>query len=110
MLGGMKHLVKLIWNGLYFGVLDHPGKLLANKRGWDALHYKTHIEAKTIRLARDTAQQNAKKHKSQALFLGSTPDSKVHGANMGPSGADRTQVGPMLAPWTLLSGTVPEWY
>ena len=33
-----------------------------------------------------------------------TPSSKVHGANMGPSGADRTQVGPMLAPWTLLSG------
>ena len=31
-------------------------------------------------------------------------DSKVHGTNMGPSGADRTQVGPMLAPWTLLSG------
>ena len=31
-------------------------------------------------------------------------DSKVHGANMGPSGADRTQVGPMLAPLTLLSG------
>ena len=24
----------------------------------------------------------------------------------GPSGTDRTQVGPMLAPWTLLSGTV----
>ena len=24
----------------------------------------------------------------------------------GPSGADRTQVGPMLAPWTLLSGTI----
>ena len=33
-------------------------------------------------------------------------DSKVHGANMGPSGADRTQVGPMLSPWTLLSGYV----
>ena len=31
------------------------------------------------------------------------PDSKVYGANMGPPGADRTQVGPMLAPWTLLS-------
>ena len=26
------------------------------------------------------------------------PDSKVHGTNMGPSGADRTQVGPLLAP------------
>ena len=32
------------------------------------------------------------------------PDSKVHGANMGPSWADRTQVGPMLALWTLPSG------
>ena len=31
------------------------------------------------------------------------PDNKVYGANMG---ADRTQVGPMLAPWILLSGKV----
>ena len=31
-----------------------------------------------------------------ARFMGST---------WGPSGADRTQVGPMLAPWTLLSGS-----
>ena len=29
------------------------------------------------------------------------------GPTWGPSGADRTQVGPMLAPWILLSGTVP---
>ena len=28
------------------------------------------------------------------------------GPTWGPSGADRTQVGPMLAPWTLLSGRV----
>ena len=28
------------------------------------------------------------------------------GPTWGPSGADRTQVGPMLAPWTLLSGFV----
>ena len=28
------------------------------------------------------------------------------GPTWGPSGADRTQVGPMLAPWTLLSGPV----
>ena len=27
------------------------------------------------------------------------------GPTWGPAGADRTQVGPMLAPWTLLSGT-----
>ena len=29
------------------------------------------------------------------------------GPTCGPSGADRTQVGPMLAPWTLLSGLTP---
>ena len=28
------------------------------------------------------------------------------GPTWGPTGADRTQVGPMLAPWTLLSGTL----
>ena len=32
------------------------------------------------------------------------------GPTRGPSGADRTQVGPMLAPWTLLSGWVFRWY
>ena len=31
------------------------------------------------------------------------PLGKVHEANMGSTGTDRTQVGPMLAPWTLLS-------
>ena len=30
------------------------------------------------------------------------------GPTWGPSGADRTQVGPMLAPWTLLSGFFSE--
>ena len=32
------------------------------------------------------------------------PDCKVHGATWGPSGSTKTQVGPMLAPWTLLPG------
>ena len=32
------------------------------------------------------------------------------GPTWGPSGADRTEVGPMLAPWILLSGTMKEWY
>ena len=32
------------------------------------------------------------------------PDSKVHGANMGPPGSCWPQMGPILAPWTLLSG------
>ena len=32
------------------------------------------------------------------------PDSKVHGANMGPTWVLSVPDGPMLAPWTLLSG------
>ena len=34
---------------------------------------------------------------------------RLMGPTWVPSGADRTQVGPMLAPWTLLSGLVPDW-
>ena len=33
-------------------------------------------------------------------------DSRFHGANMGPPGAERTQVSPIVAPWTLLSGLI----
>ena len=32
------------------------------------------------------------------------PDSKFHGPTWGPPGSCRPQMGPMLAPWTLLSG------
>ena len=32
------------------------------------------------------------------------------GPTWGPSGADRTQAGPMLAPWTLLSGMLYQFY
>ena len=34
----------------------------------------------------------------------------VHGANMGPIWGHRTKVGPMLAPWTLLSGVVKNYW
>ena len=43
---------------------------------------------------------------STPLIAMKDPDRKVHGPTWGPSGADRTQVGPMLAPWTLLSGDI----
>ena len=33
-----------------------------------------------------------------------TPIARFMGPTWGPSGSDRTQMGPMLAPWTLLSG------
>ena len=34
------------------------------------------------------------------------PIPRFMGLTWGPSGADRTKVGPMLAPWTLLSGSM----
>ena len=40
----------------------------------------------------------------QYLLRGDYPDSKVHGDNMEPTCALLAQMGPMLAPWTLLSG------
>ena len=38
------------------------------------------------------------------------PDSKVHGANMAPPGSCRPHMGPMLAPWTLLSGLLYHFF
>ena len=40
------------------------------------------------------------------MFFTRTLIARFLGPTWGPSGADRTQVGPMLAPWTLLSGGV----
>ena len=38
------------------------------------------------------------------MWQGRTPIARFMGPTWSPSGANRTQVGPMLAPWTLLSG------
>ena len=40
----------------------------------------------------------------QSMVEDSSPDSKVHGADMGPTWVLRPQMGPMLAPWTLIWG------
>ena len=34
------------------------------------------------------------------------PDNKAHGANMGPTWVLSAQLGPMFAPWILLSGII----
>ena len=39
----------------------------------------------------------------QINIQGFYPDSKVHGANMGPTWVLSAPDGPLLAPWTLLS-------
>ena len=47
------------------------------------------------------------KHKSNVELIDTpflTLIARFMGPTWGPSGADRPQVGPMLAPWTLLSG------
>ena len=40
---------------------------------------------------------------------GRDPDSKDHGANMGPTGGRQDPCGPMWATWTLLSGEATRW-
>ena len=42
--------------------------------------------------------------KLNTLYTDRTPDSKFHGAIMGPIWGRQDPGGPMLAPWTLLSG------
>ena len=42
--------------------------------------------------------------KTLCAVVRKVPDSKIHGANMGPTWVLWPQMGPMLAPWTLLSG------
>ena len=46
-------------------------------------------------------------HTWRRYYIGLTSlKARFMGPTWGPSGADRTQVGPMFAPWILLSGTV----
>ena len=42
------------------------------------------------------------------MRFGLTLIARFMGPTCGPSGADRAQVGPMLAPWTLLSGDISQ--
>ena len=48
-------------------------------------------------------------HACNALGNEASLIARFMGPTWGPSGAERTQVGPMLAPWTLLSGLLLLW-
>ena len=50
--------------------------------------------------------QNSFEHHAKLWF----PDSKVHGANMGPTWGREDPGGPHVGPWTLLSGFTPKWW
>ena len=77
-----------------------------------SLHCITQESVQSMSIFKFLWQVNGDKviyRRYQAFFIYTTdsvdfPDSKVHGANMGPPGSCRPQVGPLLAPWTLLSG------
>ena len=53
---------------------------------------------------------NTWRPRQNGRHLPDNPDSKVHGAHLGPTwgppGSCRPQMDPMLAPWTLLSGDI----
>ena len=67
---------------------------------WDSkIFTKRHLKYKLI-----NSRIYENHYYSWHLLVKIGPDSKVHGANMGSTWVLSTQVGPMLAPWILLSG------
>ena len=57
----------------------------------------------------NAASTRGKKWYFVPAYVSPTLIARSMGPTWGPSGADRTQVGPMLAPWTLLSGHTCYW-
>ena len=119
-------LIKLTWEGA-IRVMALANRSLSSTLSWSANFSNTDWTHDNQALWRENTDVTTQirliiSHRNLSVLLalcmknhpaGNSPhkghlDSKVHGANMGPSGADRTQVGPMLAPWTLLSGQ--KWF
>ena len=77
---------------------------LQKKSSWQLFFYS--LKLNWIQRKDDVQRKAEIQSKWQPQFvlcLHMYPDSKVHGAKWGTPGADRAQVGPMLAPWTLVS-------
>ena len=88
---------------------DRPG--LGHLKIWEAIAIIIGLHNKGEKTAMKQSYLKGKfsVHTSSSTWIcyrGIIPDSKDHGPTWGPSGADRTRVGPMLAPWTLLSGII----
>ena len=60
------------------------------------------VPASTCEICREGSVHTSTGNTTQKASL----IARFMGPTWGPSGADRTQVGPMLAPWTLLSGLI----
>ena len=57
-------------------------------------------------VALDSYGNDNRTHWEDSTLMVVCSDSKVHMAHVGPPGSCRPPVGPMLAPWTLLSGCI----
>ena len=77
-----------------------------NREAGDLKHHHTHYDVTVMRSRETSTHSNqnwvsgiSARHNSKPSLI-----ARFMGPTWGPSGADRTQVGPMLALWTLLSG------
>ena len=79
-------------------------KAISLKRQW--IVWNPLAKNKLVTCSTDTYATTGYDERSilQHHFTGTALIAKFMGPTWGPHGADRTQVGPMLAPWTLLSG------
>ena len=82
-------------HGVLFNGISRSGQRSISSGGWLLLSIL--LTAVTVNSLAEVNGHHGWKCPLIVRFVGPT---------WGPSGSDRTQVGPMLAPWTLLSGSV----
>ena len=79
-----------------------------NREAGDLRRYLAHYDVTVMGSANKTQGPNMPRLQPHLVEL-TTLIASFMGPPWGPSGADRTQVGPMLAPWTLLSTKRSIW-
>ena len=85
-------------------VLRYWRPLLWNKIIWDYIAiiqgYRVISQTPSLRVKFAISPSSPQRGRSMSLIT------RFMGPTWGPSGADRTQVGPMLGPWSMLSGVL----
>ena len=86
---------------------DYSGALIFGHSEWNHLVHKADVGPSTATvLKKNMFKSSARTVGANALEPLTSLLARFMGPTWGPSGADRTQVGPMLAPWILPSGLV----
>ena len=95
-----------IWSTGY-NVWNHMSRQYILRKVTPVWHIHCENASKLVHMLRspssDCDRTNTKAYQRRAVY---TMIARFMGPTWGPSGADRTQVGPRLAPWTLLSGYI----